>query len=195
MTKRRLATALLTAYAAALAVTACPPAMRPSAVAVPIQIAERALRTIGIKPGLAVFETGYEDRVLVLQDCIRVLARDEHGRTTVLAPPGDVCVTKGARAVVPWTEGGLRSWILRTPPGVAEPALGDWICRGPLWGSPDWNEVAVIWTQPWIELRSDRKGVANAAYFVWRCEPPGLVERVLRPTDAALRAVEARFTR
>lgn len=193
MTLRRAATVVLATYAFALAVTAIPPAFRPPALRPAIDSVQRTLRAFGIVPGVAVFETGAEDRVLVRQDCIRVVARDARGAVRVLAPPGDHCVTHGVRAVVPWTEGGMRAWVLRAPPGVAEPALGDWVCRGPLWGSPDWTEVNVIWTQPWVDLRSGREGVANAAYFVWRCEPPGLTERVLRPSDAALRAVEARL--
>jgi hypothetical protein len=193
VTRRRLATLVLTAYAAALAVTAIPPAFRPAALRAPIASVQRVLRAFGIVPGLAVFETGYEDRVLVRQDCIRVVARDISGDVRVLAPPDDRCVTRGVRVVVPWTEGGMRAWVLRAPPGVAEPALGDWVCRGPLWGSSDWSEVTVIWTQPWVELRSGREGVANAAYFVWRCDPPALVERVMRPSDAAMRAVESRL--
>lgn len=191
MTLRRAAAVALATYAFALAITAIPPAFRPAPLRAPIGLVQRALRAFGIVPGLAVFETGYEDRVLVRQDCIRVVARDTSGAVHVLAPPGDRCVTRGVRAVVPWTEGGMRAWVLRAPAGVAEPALGDWVCRGPLWGSPERAEVTVIWTQPWVELRSGREGVANAAYFVWRCEPPGLTTRVLRPTDAALRAVEA----
>ncbi len=192
VTSRRAAALVLTAYAALLALAAIPPEVRPRAIATPSEIARIALHAVGIHAGMAVFETGYQDRLLVRADCIRVSARDAHGRTTVLAPPGDRCVTQGVRLFVPWTEGALRAVTLRAPPGVAEAAIGDWACRGPLWGSPDWQEVTVSWKQPWLDLHSRAEGVANAAYFVWRCEPAGLVERVLRPTDAQLAALEAR---
>lgn len=190
---RRLAVLGLVAYALVLALAAVPAEVRPHALDGPSRIAWRSLRAVGIQPGLAVFETGYGEHegVMVLADCIRVVARDADGRSTVLAPPGDHCVTSGSRLVVPWEEGALRAVVLRAPPGVAEPAIGAWACRGPHWGSSAWREVTVTWTQPWKNLRSGEQGVTNAAYFVWRCEPPDLVRRVLRPTDAELRSLEA----
>jgi hypothetical protein len=192
--RRALATALLTGYAVVLVLAAWPPEVRPHAIDLPSDVARIALRAVGIIPGLAVFETGYQDKVLIRSDCIRVLARDAQRRTTVLAPPDDHCVTEGVRLVVPWTEGALRALILRSPPGVAEAAIGDWVCHGPHWrASPSqgWQDVTVVWTQPYLDLRSREEGVANAAAFVWRCDPPGLMERLIRPTDAELRALEA----
>ena len=186
MTSQRIAALSLTAYAVALVVAAIPPEVRPRALEIPGEITRRALQAVGIHAGLAVFETGYQDEVLVRADCIRVSARDAQGRSVVLAPPGDRCVTQGVRLFVPWQEGALRAVMLRAPPGVAEAAIGDWACRGPVWGSPEWAEVTVVWTQPWLDLRSREEGVANAAYFRWRCEPAGLIERVLRPSDAQL---------
>lgn len=190
--RRALATALLTGYAVALGLAALPPEVRPHALDRPSDGTRAVLRAIGIIPGNAVFETGYQDQVLVRADCIRVVARDAQRRATVLAPPGDHCETEGVRLVVPWTEGALRAVILRSPAGVAEAAIGDWACHGPTWGSPSWRDVTVTWTQPYIELRSRTEGVANAAAFVWRCDPAGLVERLIRPTDADLRALDAR---
>lgn len=191
MTGRRIAALLLTVYAAALALAAIPPEVRPRAIEIPSEVLRLAMKSIGIHAGLAVFATGYHDKVLVRADCIRVRARDAQGNTTELAPPGDRCVTEGVRLVVPWTEGALRAVTLRAPPGVAEAAIGDWACRGPAWGSPAFEQVTVSWTQPWIDLRSRQEGVANAAYFIWRCDPAELVERVLRPTDAQLEALES----
>lgn len=181
---------LLTGYAAALALAAIPPEVRPRAIEIPSELVRLAMKSIGIHAGLGVFATGYQDKVLVRADCIRVVARDAQGNATVLAPPGDHCVTEGVRLTVPWTEGALRAVTLRAPPGVAEAAIGDWACRGPSWGSPAFEQVTVVWTQPWIDLRSRAEGVANAAYFIWRCDPAGLVDRVLRPTDAQLEALE-----
>jgi hypothetical protein len=191
VTSHRIAALLLTGYAALLALAAIPPEVRPGAIEVPSEVARLAMNAVGIHAGLAVFETGYQDAVLVRADCIRVRARDAAGRTAVLAPPDDHCVTEGVRLFVPWQEGALRALMLRAPPGVAEAAIGDWACRGPAWGSPEWEEVAVVWTQPWLDLRSGDEGVANAAYFRWRCEPAELVERVLRPTDTQLEALAA----
>jgi hypothetical protein len=190
--RRALATALLTGYAVVLGLAALPPEVRPHAFDRPGEIARAVLRAVGIVPGLAVFETGYQDQVLVRADCIRVVARDAQRRATVLAPPDDHCVTEGVRLVVPWTEGALRALILRSPTGVAEAAIGDWACHGPIWGSPAWQDVTVTWTQPYLDPRSRAEGVANAAAFVWRCDPAGLVERLIRPTDADLRALDAR---
>ena len=190
--RRALATALLTGYAVVLGLAALPPEVRPHALDRPGDVARAVLRAVGIVPGLAVFETGYQDQVLVRADCIRVVARDAQRRATVLAPPGDHCVTEGVRLIVPWTEGALRALILRSPPGVAEAAIGDWACHGPSWGSTAWQDVTVTWTQPHLDLRSRAEGVANAAAFVWRCDPAGLVERWIRPSDADLRALEAR---
>ena len=192
MTSHRIAALLLTGYAAALALAAIPPEVRPAAITVPSEGVRVAMRAVGIHPGLAVFETGDRREVLVRADCIRVSARDAGGRVVVLAPPGDHCVTEGIRLFVPWREGALRAVLLRAPPGVAEAAIGDWACRGPSWGSADREEVTVVWTQPWLDLRSRAEGIANAAYFVWRCDPARLVERVLRPTDAQLEALAAR---
>ncbi len=189
--RRALATAMLSGYAVVLALAAWPPEVRPHAIDLPSDVARIALRAVGIIPGLAVFETGYDDHGLVRADCIRVSARDATGRSSVLAPPGDHCVTEGVRLFVPWTEGGLRAWILRSPPRVAEAAIGDWVCHGPHWGAPAWRDVTVVWTQPYLDLRSHEEGVANAAFFVWSCDPPGLTQRVMRPTDAELRTLEA----
>jgi hypothetical protein len=121
-----------------------------------------------------------------------VRARDAEGRIDVLAPPGGRCVTAGVRVVQPWLEGALRSLVLRAPPGVAEPALGDWICHGARFRARGFEAVELVWTQPWVELAGGAEGVANAAFVTWRCRPPGLIQRVPRPDDAQLRALEWR---
>ncbi|RIL07535.1 MAG: hypothetical protein DCC71_02625 [Proteobacteria bacterium] len=191
MTRARLASALLTAYAAVLVVAALPPEVRPRWLDLPSEAGRIALRSLAIKPGVAVFETGRDDpRILVRQDCIRVVGRDAHGRETVFAPPDDRCITEGARLVIPWLEGGLRTLVLRSPPGLAEPLIGDWFCHGPNWAAYELREVKLVWTQPWVDMRSGEEGVANAAAFAWRCDPPGMLRRLIRPSDAELRAFE-----
>jgi hypothetical protein len=96
-------------------------------------------------------------------------------------------VLDGVRAAVPWTEGLLRSVVLRAPPGVAEPALGDWICHAPRFAAERFVETELVWTAPWVDRATGAEGTANDALVVWRCDPPGLVQRVLAPTDDALR--------
>lgn len=189
MTPKRVGAWLLTGYAIVLAIAAWPPEARPRLLDLPSEAARIALRAFAIKPGVAVFETGRDDpRIVVRQDCIRVVGRDAQGVETVFAPPDDRCVTEGARLIVPWLEGGLRTLVLRSPAGLAEPLIGDWFCHGPHWEAHRLREVDVVWTQPWLDLHGDREGVANAAAFRWRCDPPGLVERLIRPSDAQLRA-------
>lgn len=191
MTRSRLAALALTAYAAVLAIAAIPPEVRPRLLDVPSETARIALRAFAIKPGVAVFETGREDpRILIRQDCIRVTGRDAAGHEIVFAPPDDRCVTEGVRIVVPWLEGGLRTLVLRSPPGLAEALIGDWFCHGPSWAPYGLREVRVAWTQPWVSLHGREEGVANAAAFAWRCDPPGLTERLIRPSDAQLRAFQ-----
>jgi hypothetical protein len=100
------------------------------------------------------------------------------GRAVRIAPPGD-CATRGLRLRVPWTEGMLRSLVLRTPPGVAEAAIGDWICHAPRFAAHAFREVTIAWTEPWVERATGVEGVTESAFVRWRCDPPGAVERVL----------------
>ncbi len=191
MTSRRVATALLTAYSAVLVLSAFPPEARPRFLDVPSEVARIALRSLGIRAGVAVFETGRDDpRIVIRQDCIRLRGREANGRMIVLAPQDDHCVTEGVRVIVPWMEGALRTLVLRSPPGLAEPLIGDWVCHGPHWDAYDLREVELVWTQPWLDLVDGHEGIANAALVVWRCDPPGFVRRVLRPTDADLSSLE-----
>jgi hypothetical protein len=171
-----------------LALAAIPPEVAPRALVAPGATARAALRAFGIRPGVAVFEAPLEatSRV-VLADCIRVAGRDASGRDVVLAPPGDHCVVSGVRAGVPWTEGALRGLVLRAPAGLAEPLLGDWFCHGPHWRALGLRNVRVAWTQPWTDWTRDESGTTAAAIFEWRCAPPGLERRSLRPSDAELR--------
>jgi hypothetical protein len=140
-----------------------------------------------------VFGGGRDDpRIVILADCLGVRGRDAQGRVRTVAPPGGRCVTEGARWTQPWIEGALRSVVLRAPPGLAEPAIGDWVCHGPRFREQGFAEVELLWTQPWLDPRSGAEGLANAALFVWRCEPPGLVRRVLRPSDDQVRELSWR---
>jgi hypothetical protein len=184
VSSHRVATLALCSYAAVLALAAVPPEVRPPLLGIPGESARRALRSLGIRPGVAVFEASVQrsDRV-VRNDYIRVRSIDRSGRATRLAPPG-ACETQGARFAVPWTEGAIRSLVLRAPAGVAEPAIGDWICHGPHWHGRDTAAVELLWTEPWLELASGVEGVDRVALFIWRCEPPGLARRSLHPSEA-----------
>ena len=182
---RRVATLALSSYAVVLGLAALPPEVRPHLLEIPGEFARIALRGVGIRPGVAVFEASVQSSHRVVRnDCIRVRSIDRAGRAVVLAPPGGDCVTEGARFAVPWSEGALRSLVLRAPAGVAEPAIGDWICHGPHWHDRDIAAVEVLWTEPWLEMASGAEGVDRVALFVWRCEPPGLVRRSLHPSEA-----------
>jgi len=187
---RRAAALALAAYAALLALAAVPPEVRPRALGLPGEAARHALRAVGIHAGVNVFGGGRDDpRIVIRADCIRVRGRDADGRVRGVAPPGGDCVTQGARLVQPWIEGALRSLVLRAPAGLAEAAIGDWVCHGPRFRGDGFEEVELLWTQPWVDPRGGAEGVANAALFVWRCEPAGLVRRVLRPSEDQVRAL------
>jgi hypothetical protein len=171
-----------------LALAAVPPQVRPAFLAGPGDAARVLLRAIAIRPGVAVFEASSQPTTrLVRNDCLRVRGIDATGRVAVVAPPEGRCVLGGVRAAVPWTEGLLRSLVLRAPAGVAEPALGDWVCHAPRFTASAFREVELVWTAPWVDRATGAEGVANDALVVWRCDPPALVQRVLQPSDAALR--------
>jgi len=172
-------------YAALLVLAAVPPEVRPRAIEKPGEIARTALRFVGIRPGVAVFEASRAaSQRIVRNDCIRVRGVDARGRAQVVAPPLDACVTHGVQLLVPWTEGMLRSLVLRAPPGVAEAAIGDWVCHAPRFASQGFRQVQLAWTAPWIDRSSGAEGVTSNARIVWRCDPPGLEQRVLGTGDA-----------
>jgi len=161
----------------------CPPAL-----ALPSELARASLRAVGIRPGVAVFESSPEPTArIVRNDCIELDAVDAQGGRHRIAPPGE-CATRGARLRIPWTEGLLRSVVLRAPPGVAEAALGDWVCHAPRFAAWSPRAMELVWREPWLDRRSRAEGIENVALLVWRCAPPGLAVRALHPTDAALGA-------
>lgn len=177
-TRRAVFTAALTAYATALALAAIPPEVRPRAIADVADAARVALRAVGIRPGVAVFESATTPTTrIVRNDCIALRVRDAGGRVRTIAPPDDRCVTRGARLTIPWTEGLLRSVVLRAPPGVAEAALGDWACHAPRFAALAPAEVEIEWDAAWIDRASGAEGVERNALVRWRCAPPGVIER------------------
>jgi len=157
VTRRRFATALLTGYAALLVIAAIPEEVRPRALDGSFAMGRRVLRAGAIQPGVAVFQTRRDDPPIVVRDCIRLRGRDAGGAVHTLEPPDGECFVAGARWTQPWLEGGLRSLILRSPPGLAEPVIGDWVCHGPHWRARELREVELVWTQPWQDLQSGER--------------------------------------
>jgi len=146
-----------------------------------------ALRAVGIRPGVAVFEAAPTATArIVRNDCLVLRGIDAAGRVHTVAPPDGRCVTRGARWSVPWTEGLLRSVVLRAPAGVAERALGDWVCHAPRFAAHGFRSVELVWTAPWVERASGAEGVARNALVEWRCDPPRLERRLLQPSEADL---------
>lgn len=125
-------------------------------------------------------------------DCIAVRGIDADGRAHVVAPPEGRCVTEGLRLSVTRTEGLLRSLVLRAPPGVAEAAIGDWVCHDARFAERELSEVELVWTAPWVDRATRAEGVERNALVVWRCDPPGIEQRVLQPSEADLRARSGR---
>lgn len=184
---RRIGLVLLSVYTGLLVVAAWPPEAQPAAVRLPSALASAGLRSLGIRPGVAVFEAGREPgRRVTRNDCVRVRGFPvDGGAPQLLHPPDGHCFTEGTRWSLPWQEGLLRSLLLRSP--APEAAIGDWACHGPRHGGAGYERIDVLWSQPWVDLGTGEEGIWYAAWFVWRYEPAGLLSHALRPTEDDLR--------
>ena len=177
---------LLVLYSGLLVLGAWPAEVRPAALDALGRTPSTLLRAVGIRPGIAVFEAGRERTTRVVRnDCIRARGHPAGAPAVLVAPPDGHCHTRGFRWRLPWQEALLRSLLLRTR--APEAVLGDWLCGADRSRTDPFERVDVLWTQPWVDLETGEEGVAHAAWFAWRCDPPGLEKRLLRPSEAELR--------
>ena len=182
--RRSLGLAALVTYTGFLVLAALPPEVRPRPLERAGESARALLASFGIRPGVAVFESSRQPvSRIVLNDCIRVRGLVEGRPPELLQPRDGRCFTRGLRPRMPWREYAVRSLLLRPPPPLDHALLGDGFCHA---GRPEasFDAVEIVWSQPWRELGGDASGLSHAALLVWRCEPPGLTRRSLRP-DAA----------
>jgi hypothetical protein len=182
---RRALVPVLLAYATLLVLSAWPAEVRPAVLDGPAHAARAVLGTVAIRGGMAVFEPA-PPRIVRVQrnDCFRVLGLVE-GRPPVRLHPRDgTCFTRGVRLRIPPEAWMLRSLHLRTPAPLGQAVVGDRYCHPDGAAAPRFDEIEVLWTQPFFEIETGAEGRVHPILYRWRCRPPALVFERRGPSDA-----------
>jgi hypothetical protein len=192
--RRWIAFSALTLYAAILFLSALPPPVRPQVLDFGSILSAMILRDVGLRAGISVFQPPRERIVEVLrQDCIRVRGARPGAPPEVLAPAGGRCITSGFRPALPRREWFLRSLLTggeaQVPELLRQAVIGDFFCHAPEYRTRGFDEVEVLWTKPSFHIDTGAESTTNVLLFRWRCEPPGVVESDVSPSDARLRAL------
>ena len=85
----------------------------------------------------------------------------------------------------------LRSLLVRARAPLSQAAIGDYYCHRGRTDAPRFDEVELLWTQPWFDLHTGEEGHGHVILYRWRCRPPGLVLDVRAPSDADVERLTA----
>ena len=178
---------LLLVVSALLVLGAWPRAVRPAALDGAAAYARAMLGTIGMRSGVRVFEPSRERIVYVTRnDCIRVRGLRAGAPPVVLEPADGACRLDGFHPGVPRHEWMLRSLLIRGRAPQSQAAIGDFYCAR---DGADFDEIEVLWTQPWRHIDTGREGHTHLILYRWRCDPPALVYESRSPSDAEVDAL------
>lgn len=189
---RRVLALVLLAYAALLVLSAWPAELRPRALDRPARVARAVLGTVAIRGGMAVFEPAPARIVRVQRnDCFRVLGLVEGRPPVRLHPDESGCFTRGLRLRIPPEAWMLRSLHLRTRAPLGQAVVGDRYCHPDGDPVPRFDEIEVLWTQPYFEIETGVEGRVHPILYRWRCDPPGLAFERRGPSDAEVERLSA----
>jgi len=200
MLRRWLGFPALILYSALLAVAALVPEIRPGPLDRPWGFAYSLLKTVGVMPGIPLFQNQHGDDEKWRAQCIKVRADGPGGARADLFPPDLVCQKSGLRLSMPPIEHGIfhmleQAWsyelALRRAPSAADEErrdrllgrLGAYFCRredGPF------STIRLIWYAYRTSYRTGAETKKSQLHYGYACASGRIVDERWFPSNREL---------